>query len=150
MSSPPVQDDVCVFCAIVSGSAPAHMLYSDATACSFLDIDPVRDGHALVVLRRHVATLADAGADVAIRDVAGALSATASMLVDRLGADGVSVFQSNCGAAGQDVEHLHFHLVPRFQGDGRLVVWDRLGSTDDLQQIQDRLFTPGDQQETEG
>lgn len=112
--------DSCLFCAIATGRAPARFIYHDDSACSFLDINPLRAGHTLVVPRRHVRDLTDDGAAEAVAAIGRALHKTALLLTTRLGAAGISVLQSNGAAAGQEVFHLHFHLVPRHPGDGQL------------------------------
>ena len=112
--------DGCIFCDIASDRSPARFLYRDASACAFLDIEPVRPGHSLVVPNEHIEDLTAELAATALEGMARAMHAAASLLRDRLSADGVSVFQSSGAAAGQSVEHLHFHLVPRFVGDARL------------------------------
>jgi histidine triad (HIT) family protein len=126
----------CIFCEIVAETAPAYMIYQDGGACAFLDIAPLADGHTLVVPRRHVVDIAEPGAAAAVADLAPALEFAGRTLMDRLGADGITVFQANREAGGQDVFHLHFHLLPRRTGDPRLVQWrrnaeavDRLGET---------------------
>lgn len=115
-----VADLDCMFCGIVAGRSPARLLYRDSKACAFLDVEPVRPGHSLVVPNEHVVDLMADDAAAAVAGMATALHFTAALLRTRLGADGISVFQSNGAAAGQSIEHLHFHLVPRRAGDARL------------------------------
>jgi histidine triad (HIT) family protein len=110
----------CTFCAIIDGELPARFVYQDDHACAFLDINPLRAGHTLVVPRRHVQDLMDSGTPAVLGSMGDALQATARLLTTRLPADGVSVLQANGVAAGQEVFHLHFHLVPRSAGDRRL------------------------------
>lgn len=110
----------CIFCGIAADRSAARFVYRDERACAFLDIEPVRTGHVLVIPTTHIADLMSGLATECIAGMAQALHTTAALLRDRLGADGVSVFQSNGAAAGQTVDHLHFHLVPRVLGDGRL------------------------------
>ncbi|KAA1429429.1 HIT family protein [Nocardioides antri] len=110
----------CPFCDIAAGRSPARFVYQDERACAFLDIEPVRSGHVLVVPRAHITDLTSDLAVEGITGMARVLHTTASLLRDRLSAEGVSVFQSNGAAAGQSVHHLHFHMVPRFSGDARL------------------------------
>lgn len=101
------------------------MVYTDDDACAFLDINPVRAGHTLVVPRRHVPDLMSTDAAAAVRGTSTALEQVSCSLKTRLAADGISVFQSNGSAAGQEIFHLHFHLLPRWSGDGRLTLWQR-------------------------
>jgi histidine triad (HIT) family protein len=109
----------CIFCAIVAGEAEAFVIGSSPTAVAFLDIAPLSRGHSLVVPTRHVTDLLEGGADV-LHEVAPLVEETARLLVGRLGADGLNLFQSTGTAAGQEVPHFHVHLVPRWRDDGVL------------------------------
>ncbi|MGV8908733.1 MAG: HIT family protein [Propionicimonas sp.] len=102
----------CVFCGIVAGEIPSRQVYADATAVAFLDMAPWHVGHTLVVPRRHVADLL--AEPEALTEIAPAISATTRLLVERLAADGLNLVSSTGAAAGQEVFHLHVHLVPRF------------------------------------
>ncbi|WP_037365018.1 HIT domain-containing protein [Nakamurella lactea] len=113
----------CVFCRIVAGIEPVHLLYQDEGAWAFLDIDPVRTGHALVVPVQHVPQVTVPGAAAAWAATGQAVATVSRMLMDRLPADGLSIFQSNGESAGQTVDYLHLHLVPRIHGDRRLTNW---------------------------
>jgi histidine triad (HIT) family protein len=115
--------DSCIFCAISAGHAPARFVYEDDDACAFLDINPLRLGHTLVVPRRHVRDLTGEGAAETLAAIGPALHQTALLLSTRLVADGISVLQANGAAAGQTVFHLHFHLLPRHTGDFPLTDW---------------------------
>jgi histidine triad (HIT) family protein len=110
----------CIFCSIVAGDLPASLVAADDTAVAFLDINPLTTGHTLVVPRRHVSDVLTAGGATA--DVSALLESTAQLLVERLGADGLNVFQASRAPAGQTVFHLHFHLLPRWTNDGLLNV----------------------------
>ena len=102
----------CLFCAIVAGDIPSRQVYADDQAIAFLDIAPWHVGHTLVVPRRHVDDLL--GDPDALSSIAPAISATSRLLVERLAADGLNLVSSAGAAAGQQVFHLHVHLVPRF------------------------------------
>ena len=102
----------CLFCRIVAGEVPSRQVYADDAAIAFLDISPWHVGHTLVVPRRHVSDLL-AGPGV-LAEIAGAIDATSALLVDRLGADGLNLLSSAGATAGQEVFHLHVHLVPRY------------------------------------
>lgn len=102
----------CLFCRIVAGEIPARQVYADERAVAFLDINPWHVGHTLVVPRRHVDGLL--GEPEALTEIAPAIAATSRLLVDRLAADGLNLMSSTGAAAGQEVFHLHVHLVPRF------------------------------------
>jgi histidine triad (HIT) family protein len=108
----------CVFCDIVRGEAPASLVYADDQVMAFLDIQPVNPGHLLVVPRIHAAYLADLDGGTG-----GHLFQVAMMLADavrRSGVrcEGVNLFLADGRAAGQEVFHVHLHVIPRFEGDG--------------------------------
>ena len=122
----------CIFCGIVAGTMPAERVYEDERTIAFLDIAPAADGHVLVIPRTHSDDIH--GTDPA--DLA-ASALTAKLMAGRvsgaLGADGVTVMQSNGAAAGQTVFHYHVHIIPRFDGDGVLQPWRATRvSADDL------------------
>lgn len=102
----------CLFCRIVAGEVPSRQVYADDTAIAFLDIAPFHRGHTLVVPRHHVT---DMVADPeAVIGLAPAIAATTAILRNRLALDGLNLFTSAGAVAGQEVGHLHVHLVPRF------------------------------------
>jgi histidine triad (HIT) family protein len=106
----------CIFCSIIEGRAPASFLYQDDRSVAFLDLFPILAGHALVVPRAHVADLTACPADVAghLMTVAQQL---APKIVRSVNAAGFNVWTANGAVAGQDVFHLHLHVLPRFDDD---------------------------------
>jgi histidine triad (HIT) family protein len=112
----------CIFCRIVAGEIPCHTIAEDELTLAFLDIHPLSRGHTLVIPRRHSATILDATPDD-LAAVARMSRHVASGLDQALQPDGISVFQNNGTAAGQDVFHYHTHLVPRWDNDGIAGPW---------------------------
>jgi histidine triad (HIT) family protein len=109
--------DDCIFCAIASNHAPASIVYQDEKTVAFLDIHPIARGHTLVIPREHCADLFELSAsegDLVLRTVVK----VATALRNELEPDGLNLLQSNGRAAGQTIFHFHFHLVPRWRGDG--------------------------------
>jgi histidine triad (HIT) family protein len=125
----------CIFCGIVAGAMPAERVYEDERTVAFLDIAPACDGHVLVISRAHSDDIhAAAPADLAA--VAATVQQMAARISGALGAEGVSVVQSNGRAAGQTVFHYHVHVLPRFAGDGVLMPWKMVpASAGDLARI---------------
>ena len=112
----------CIFCKSLAGAIPSRAVYSDDDAYAFLDVGPWHRGHSLVVPRRHVPDVMTG--DSALTEIAPAVETVARLLVERLGADGVNLLSSSGTAAGQEVFHLHLHVVPRYAAEpglGRLV-----------------------------
>jgi histidine triad (HIT) family protein len=113
----------CVFCRVVAGSLPAHLVYDDDECVAFLDHRPAARGHTLVVPRAHVDGLWDAAPETAAAVMRTAAD-VAALLRERLQPDGLTLRQNTGKASGQDVFHLHLHLVPRWYGDGS-IGWPR-------------------------
>jgi len=111
----------CIFCRMVDGEIPVVKVYEDEAVLAFLDIGPVSDGHTLLIPKEHFAKLEDCPAEL-IGKVASQLGKISVAVVKAMGADGYNVLCNNGRAAGQLVEHLHFHIIPRKTGDG---VFDR-------------------------
>lgn len=108
-------DENCIFCKIVAKQAPVSVLYEDDSVMAFMDIRPLSAGHALVIPKAHYVDIFDIPAkDLAAVIVAS--KAVAAAVKKAVGADGISIIEQNGKAAGQDVFHLHAHVVPRFDG----------------------------------
>jgi histidine triad (HIT) family protein len=105
-------DPTCVFCKIVSGELPSRRIYEDDRAVAFLDIGAWHRGHALVVPKRHIPDVVTGASS--LPEIAAAVDAVARMLMHRLAADGINLLSSSGEVAGQEVFHLHMHVVPRY------------------------------------
>jgi histidine triad (HIT) family protein len=113
----------CVFCAIVTGEARAHVVLDEPELLGFLDARPVFKGHVLLVPRAHVATLLDLPGKLR-GPLLEATQRLAAAVQDGLGAQGSFVAVNN--VVSQSVPHLHVHVVPRTKGDGlRGFFWPR-------------------------
>jgi len=108
--------DDCIFCAIVDGEIPGRTVYEDEDVLAFLDANPLAPGHTLVVPKDHHEHVQDLPGDVAGRvfEAASALVEPVEAAVD---ADATTVAFNNGEAAGQEVPHVHGHVVPRFDDD---------------------------------
>lgn len=112
----------CVFCKIVSVDIPASVVYEDDAVICFLDINPLAPGHLLVVTREHFARLTDVPGNVSSK-IGSMLPAAGKALLEVTGASGFNVLNNEGTVAGQLVQHVHFHLIPRFEGDGLGYRW---------------------------
>jgi len=111
----------CIFCKIVKGEIPSSKLYEDKNSYAFLDIMPIRPGHALVIPKKHYETMLDIPDDC-LKDMAIATKKVSKAVKEGLEAEGFNVQMNNYEASGQLVPHAHFHIVPRVEGDG-LKLW---------------------------
>ncbi len=109
--------DDCIFCKIVAGDIPATKVYEDADVLAFLDVNPLSRGHTLVIPKVHAERLEDLDEGDA-EDLLRVLPDLVGAVQEAVGADGSNVGFNNGPAAGQEVPHVHGHIVPRFEGDG--------------------------------
>lgn len=129
----------CLFCKIISGEIPSRKVYEDADCIAFLDINPANPGHVLVVPRGHSENIYD----VTENELKKAITAVKKVAVDikeKLNAQGINVMQNNGRIAGQIVNHIHFHVIPRFENDNMIISYKRTHLTDNqLEEVQKRL-----------
>ncbi len=110
--------DPCIFCAIIAGRAPASVVYRDDLCTAFMDIRPVNPGHVLVIPNRHAASLAELAPDAGERLFCVAQRLAAAMRASGIRCEGVNLFLADGEVAGQEVFHVHLHIIPRYRGDG--------------------------------
>ena len=135
-------DGECIFCSIVSGTSPAHVVAEDETTLAFLDIFPLTRGHTLVIPKRHAQDLLDARADD-VAAVARMAQQVALRLRSALDAPGINLLQATGAIALQTVFHLHVHVLPRYPDDGFHVSFDRKpGDPAELDALAARLQRP--------
>jgi histidine triad (HIT) family protein len=107
----------CLFCKIIAGEIPSKQIYQDENIFAFLDINPRNPGHALVIPKKHYVTLLDMPAKEVGKLFEG-VQMVANAVQKGTNAEGLSIAQSNGKAAGQVVNHLHVHIIPRFMSEG--------------------------------
>jgi histidine triad (HIT) family protein len=129
----------CLFCAIVGGETPAHVVWSDEAFVAFLDHRPLFPGHTLLVPRAHIETLWDVPEDL-LGPLARATQRVSVAVRDAMGADGI--FDAINNVVSQSVPHLHVHVVPRRRKDGlRGFFWPRTkyASEDEAAEVASRI-----------
>ncbi|MES2416307.1 MAG: HIT domain-containing protein [Patescibacteria group bacterium] len=102
----------CIFCKIIKNEIPSNKVYEDANFLAFMDIQPVSDGHLLVIPKTHVEWMQDADDET----VAGAFKISKKLMTsikNSIGCDYVQV-----SVVGKDIPHFHIHLIPRYFDDG--------------------------------
>lgn len=107
----------CIFCRICQGEIPCAKVYEDARVLAFLDLGPVRPGHTLVIPKAHHINLLDTP-DEYVTAILAVVRKVGKALMDATGAEGFNVLQNNFSAAGQQVFHAHWHVIPRSAEDG--------------------------------
>ena len=108
----------CVFCGILAGRLSASIVFRDDVCCAFLDIQPINPGHVLVVPIAHAACLAELDAEVGAHVFKVGQRVAAALRGSGLRCEGVNLSLADGAVAGQEVFHVHLHVIPRYAGDG--------------------------------
>ena len=108
----------CIFCDILAGEQESSMVYQDETCSAFMDIRPVNAGHLLVVPHGHAPRLVDLEPEAGAHMFVVAQRIAQALRKSGLRCEGVNLFLADGAAAGQEVFHVHLHVIPRFRGDG--------------------------------
>jgi histidine triad (HIT) family protein len=113
----------CIFCKIAAGQIPAHKVYEDDTVFAFLDIGPLMTGHTLVIPKAHHATVMEIPPEV-LGAVNQRIPMLAKAVLAATGAKACHVLVNNGEEAMQSVHHLHYHILPRKDGDSFRIPWN--------------------------
>lgn len=108
----------CIFCWIVRKDSRASEVYSDETVLAFMDIQPVNPDHVLVIPRRHYSSLAELDEEAGARLFKVAMRVAGGLRRSGLKCEGVNFHLADGEVAGQEVLHVHLHVIPMFRGDG--------------------------------
>jgi diadenosine tetraphosphate (Ap4A) HIT family hydrolase len=132
--------DSCIFCKIIAGKIPCYKLLETPTLLSFLDINPLAPAHVLVIPKAHHPYLHELSEEVAA-DCGRALNRISKALVKAGLAREYNVLQNNGRLAHQEVEHVHFHLIPKPDLDSGLgITWNSLPQTkEQLAQVHEKI-----------
>ncbi len=112
---------MCIFCQIIEKKIPAKIILEDEKTLAFLDIKPVNPGHILIVPKKHYASIEEISEED-LCAVSLMLKKMGKRIKEKLGYKGYNVNLNNDKLAGQEIPHLHFHLIPRLANDG-LKLW---------------------------
>ena len=107
----------CIFCKIAAGEIPSEKIAENEHAFAFLDIRPLARGHTMVIPKQHAERFAEMSPSAA-HGVMALAQQVARQLASGLGAQGTTIAVNDGKAAGQEVMHVHVHLVPRTADDG--------------------------------
>ena len=124
----------CIFCKIIKGEIPSYKIYEDEYTYAFLDINPVSEGHTIVIPKKHVVNILDAD-NKTLSHVISTIKFISNHYVDDLKFDGVNVLNANNKAAEQSVFHLHFHIIPRHENDGHTMFPEHVKNQKDIKEM---------------
>ncbi len=106
----------CVFCKIISGEIPSYKIYEDDFCLAFLDISNDVYGHTLVIPKKHYETMITCD-NTTLSRVIETCKKIGDFYVKEKGIDGYNILNNTGSVAGQSVKHIHFHVIPRKEGD---------------------------------
>jgi histidine triad (HIT) family protein len=109
---------MCIFCGIIRGELPASIVYENKHVLAFLDIQPFTPGHVLIIPKIHVSSFVELPKEEAGHLIRAGQLIDQALRESSLRCEGVTIFLSDGKAANQEVDHVHLHVFPRFQGDG--------------------------------
>ncbi|MDA3840132.1 MAG: HIT family protein [Patescibacteria group bacterium] len=107
----------CIFCKIVNKEINSHKIYENDAVLAFLDVLPMSSGHTIVIPKEHISDM-ESISDTQLAEMTRTIKLLGKAMIEGLGVEGYSVFLDNKSAANQHVPHIHFHVVPRKEGDG--------------------------------
>lgn len=131
----------CLFCKIISGEIPAKIVYEDDTSIAFLDINPCAEGHTVVIPKKHYAHFTDMKEQDA-GNLFASVKNIAKAVEKATGADGSNIGLNNGKAAGQEVPHVHIHIIPRKDGDDGGAIQSIINTfpkTDNLDNLKEKI-----------
>ncbi len=111
----------CLFCKIINGEIPSKKIYEDEFSFAFLDINPINQGHTLLVPKKHSRNIFDIDEET-LKNLSPALKKVSIAVKKGTKADGINIHINNEPSAGQVVFHTHIHIIPRFEKDS-IKIW---------------------------
>ena len=119
---------MCIFCDIIDHKIPSSVVYEDDDVLAILDISQVTRGHTIVMPKKHTDNVIEADEET-VSKVFTAAAKIAKRIREKTGAAGINLL-NNCGeAAGQSVNHLHVHIIPRYDANDSITI--RFGENPD-------------------
>lgn len=134
-----MKDENCIFCKIANGEIPSRTLYEDDDFRVIMDLAPATKGHSLILPKNHYKNVYEIADETAAK-VLPLAKKMATLMTEKLGADGFNIVQNNNEVAGQTVFHFHVHLIPRYNDDNQSLVMKPQEMTDaQLDEIRDMI-----------
>ena len=112
----------CIFCKIARKDLPAKIVYENEAVLAFLDISPISDGHTIVIPKNHYLNIESIPVEELNKTIE-VVKYIATLIHNRLNIDGYNILQNNFRAAGQVVNHFHFHIIPRRLNDEKFKLY---------------------------
>ena len=108
----------CIFCEIIKGNSPASKIFEDDDLIVILDLFPVIKGHTLIIPKKHSDFISEVEKDLSAKIFLTGIRTAEAIRKSEIRPDGINFHLSDGRAAGQEIPHVHLHIIPRFRGDG--------------------------------
>jgi len=108
----------CIFCKIIKGELPSSKIYEDKDFFAFLDIQPINKGHILIIPKKHAELISEMDSESIGKMMILGERVSSAVRKTNLKCDGINLLIADGEAAGQEVFHVHLHIIPRFLDDG--------------------------------
>jgi len=102
----------CLFCKIINGDIPSYTIYENEYVKCFLDINPVQDGHTLIIPKKHFLDINDIDEEY-LNNILKASKVVVKLLEEKLKPNGIRLVQNN--GVLQEVKHFHLHVIPNYK-----------------------------------
>lgn len=133
LNSKKIED--CLFCKIVKKEIPANIVYENENTIAFLDINPISDGHTLVISKSHCKNLSEAS-EKDVQDVAATIKVVANKILNsKLKPWGINYLSNQNEIAGQIIDHFHFHIIPKYAKNEGLVILENKNNEKNVDEI---------------
>ena len=106
--------DDCLFCKIIKGEIPSYTVYENDKIKAFLDINPVTNGHCVIIPKKHIVDVEEIDSEISI-EIDEASKKIIGIYKSKLNIDGATRIQNN--GYGQEIKHYHMHIIPRYEND---------------------------------
>jgi len=128
----------CIFCKIISNELPSYKIYEDDYTIAILDINPINPGHVLVLPKVHYGKLSEIDEMEAI-PIFRTLKRIEKVVAES-GCTGTNILQNNGRDAGQEIGHVHFHIIPRFKNDSFRMKYHKVNLTNEMLEYSKKYY----------
>ena len=129
----------CIFCKIVKGEIASKKIYENEKVLAFLDGFPSTEGHTIIISKKHYKNIFDTPKDV-LKETMEVAQKISFLLKEKLGAEGINLFNNNNKVAQQEIFHYHLHVIPRYSGDKFEIVGKNKTKNKNLKEIAKKIL----------
>ena len=128
----------CIFCNMIGGKLPCHMIYDDDDCLVILDKYPIDNGHSLIITKKHFEKITEMNIDE-VSKLFSKIPKIANAIIKATNADAFSIAQNNGKAAKQIIPHVHIHVIPRYDATGTLWTKRKIMTDIELSELAEKI-----------